>query len=83
MFDMIFHCCIVLLFIFSILRKYPWKAYSLSLCSEFFLHNKYQDEIDFLVSNPKRIGFIKNLAVSLDGNPLVLFQYVEKHGKVL
>tara|TARA_R110000824_G_scaffold49838_27_gene139749 strand:+ start:2053 stop:3519 length:1467 start_codon:yes stop_codon:yes gene_type:complete len=44
---------------------------------------KYQDEIDFLVSNPKRNNFIRNLAVSLNGNTLVLFQYVEKHGKVL
>ena len=44
----------------------------------------YQDEIDFIVRNESRNRFIKNLALSLDnGNTLLLFQYVEKHGKVL
>jgi len=43
----------------------------------------YQTEIDFLVTNSKRNTFIKNLALSRKGNTLVLFQYVEKHGKVL
>ena len=43
----------------------------------------YQDEMDFIVSNPARNRFIKNLAISLDGNTLILFQYVEKHGKIL
>lgn len=44
---------------------------------------KYQDEMDFIVSNPKRNKFITNLALSLKGNTLLLFQYVEKHGKIL
>ncbi len=44
----------------------------------------YQDEIDFIVRNDARNKFIKNLALSLDnGNTLLLFQYVEKHGKIL
>lgn len=43
----------------------------------------YQDEIDFIVRNEKRNRFIKNLALSLKGNTLLLFQYVEKHGKIL
>lgn len=43
----------------------------------------YQDEIDWIVRNPKRNLFIKNLALSLQGNTLILFQFVEKHGKVL
>jgi superfamily II DNA or RNA helicase len=43
----------------------------------------YQDEIDFIVRNNKRNNFIKNLALSLNGNTLLLFQFVEKHGKVL
>ncbi len=43
----------------------------------------YQDEMDFIVTNPSRNRFIKNLAISLDGNTLILFQFVEKHGKVL
>ena len=44
---------------------------------------KFQDEMDFLVRNEKRNRFITNLAKSLNGNTLVLFQFVEKHGKVL
>lgn len=44
---------------------------------------KYQDEVDFLVRYEKRNKFIKNLALKQDGNTLVLFQFVEKHGKVL
>jgi len=45
--------------------------------------NTYQDEMDFLVGNESRNKFIRNLAVNSKGNTLVLFQYVEKHGKVL
>ena len=44
---------------------------------------KYKDEMDFIVGNSKRNKFIQNLALSLEGNTLVLFQYVEKHGKIL
>ena len=44
---------------------------------------KYQDEMDFLVSYAPRNNFIRNLSMSLEGNTLLLFQYVEKHGKVL
>lgn len=44
---------------------------------------KYQEEMDWLVRNEKRNLFIENLAGSLKGNTLVLFQFVEKHGKVL
>ena len=43
----------------------------------------YQDEIHFLTQNQARNEFIVNLACSLDGNTLLLFQYVENHGKVL
>jgi superfamily II DNA or RNA helicase len=43
----------------------------------------YQAEMDFLVRNDARNKFIKNLALSLEGNTLLLFQFVEKHGKVL
>jgi superfamily II DNA or RNA helicase len=46
-------------------------------------NNQYQDEIDFLVTNENRNRFIRNLAIRSSGNTLVLFQYVEKHGKVL
>lgn len=43
----------------------------------------YQDEIDWIVTNEKRNKFIRNLAWSLPGNTLILFQFVEKHGRVL
>ena len=43
----------------------------------------YQTEIDWLVRNNARNRFIKNLALSLNGNTLLLFQFVEKHGKIL
>lgn len=44
---------------------------------------KYQEEMDFLVSFNPRNKFIRNLALAQKGNTLVLFQYVEKHGKLL
>ena len=44
---------------------------------------EYQEEMDFLVSSPARNRFIKNLVLSLKGNTLLFFQYVEKHGKLL
>ncbi|MGZ4849798.1 MAG: DEAD/DEAH box helicase family protein [Candidatus Bathyarchaeia archaeon] len=43
----------------------------------------YVKELDFIVRNKRRNAFIKNLALSLEGNTLILFQFVDKHGKVL
>jgi superfamily II DNA or RNA helicase len=43
----------------------------------------YHQEIEYIVKNTKRNEFIKNLVLSLNGNSLVLFQLVEKHGKEL
>jgi superfamily II DNA or RNA helicase len=43
----------------------------------------YQDEISYLISNEQRNKFIKNLAVSLGNNTLILYQMVAKHGQVL
>lgn len=43
----------------------------------------YQDEIDFLVTYEKRNKFIANLATHQTGNTLVLFNLVDRHGKVL
>jgi superfamily II DNA or RNA helicase len=43
----------------------------------------YQEEIDWIVQNEERNKFIRNLAWKLPGNTLILFQYVDKHGKVL
>jgi superfamily II DNA or RNA helicase len=43
----------------------------------------YQDEMDFLVRHNARNIFIQKLVKVLEGNTLILFQYVEKHGKLL
>ena len=43
----------------------------------------YNQEIEYIVMNQARNKFIKNLALSLEGNTLILFQFVEKHGKDL
>lgn len=43
----------------------------------------YNSEIDYIVRNQERNQFIRNLALSLKGNSLILFQFVEKHGKDL
>lgn len=40
----------------------------------------YQQEIEYLIQNEARNVFIKNLALSLKGNTLVLYNYVHKHG---
>jgi len=44
---------------------------------------KYSDEIDWLITNQQRQKFITNLAESLEGNTLVLFNQVIKQGKPL
>ena len=44
---------------------------------------KYQDEVDFITQYDGRNKFIRNLALDQNGNTLVLFQFVEKHGKPL
>ena len=51
--------------------------------SKMVASGKYQDEIDHLVSSKPRNNFIKNLAIKIKGNTLILFQLVEKHGKGL
>ena len=48
-----------------------------------FGQRTYMDEIDYIVSHVGRNKFIRNLAVDQKGNTLVLFNYVEKHGKPL
>lgn len=46
-------------------------------------NKEYDVELDYLVSCEKRNKFIVNLALSLDGNTLVMYRLVEKHGDVL
>ena len=43
----------------------------------------YEDEIQYLISHDKRNNFIKNLAIDLKGNTLVLFNRVSAHGEPL
>ena len=45
--------------------------------------SNYQDEMDFISRCSIRNNFIKNLTINLQGNTLLLFQYVDKHGVVL
>jgi superfamily II DNA or RNA helicase len=44
---------------------------------------KYADEIKWIVANEQRNEFIKQLALRTKGNTLILFNYVESHGKPL
>ena len=43
----------------------------------------FEDEIQFIINNEKRNNFIRNLALDLKGNTLILFSRVEGHGRVL
>jgi superfamily II DNA or RNA helicase len=43
----------------------------------------YNQEVEYIVMNNARNEFIKNLTLSLKGNTLILFQFVEKHGRDL
>ena len=56
--------------------------YKDEICRE-VIKKDYQAEMDFIVKYEPRNNFISNLAMDLEGNTLVLFQYVDKHGKPL
>ena len=43
----------------------------------------YAEELNYIVSHPKRNKFIENLCGVIKGNTLVLFQLVDKHGVLL
>jgi superfamily II DNA or RNA helicase len=53
------------------------------VCKDVINTKDYHYEIDHIVGNEKRNRLIQNLALDQKGNTLVLFQYVEKHGKVI
>jgi len=53
--------------------------YSEETCKE-VKKMKYADEVEYIVTNPRRNEFIKNLTLDLKGNTLVLYNFVEKHG---
>lgn len=43
----------------------------------------YQEEIQYLINSQNRNRFIRNLTISMNKNTLVLYQMVEKHGKII
>ena len=60
-----------------IVLKYPDEV-----CEQ-FRKIKYVDELEFIVGHEKRNKYIRNLVLSLDGNTLLLFRLVKKHGRIL
>lgn len=50
---------------------------------QFLKKQRYADEIKWIVENDERNEFIKQLALRTKGNTLILFNYVEGHGKPL
>ncbi len=50
---------------------------------EYQYFEDYHQEMEFIVTNNKRNNLIKNLVSDIEGNTLVLFNYVEKHGEPL
>ena len=43
----------------------------------------YEDEVQYLITHDSRNKFIKNLALDLKGNTLILYSRVAQHGEVL
>jgi superfamily II DNA or RNA helicase len=60
-----------------IVLKYPD-----AICEQ-FIKIKYAAELEFIVGHEKRNKYIRNLVLSLDGNTLLLFRLVKKHGRIL
>jgi superfamily II DNA or RNA helicase len=56
--------------------------YKEEFCKQ-IVKEKYQPELDFIVRYEPRNNFISNLALDQKGNTLILFNYVDKHGKPL
>ena len=50
---------------------------------EYQYFEDYHAEMEYIVNNKKRNNLIKNLICDIEGNTLVLFNYVEKHGMPL
>lgn len=61
----------------AIILKYPESV------AKRIRDGNYQSEIEYIVSCEARNNFIKKMVLNLKGNSLVLFQLVEKHGKIL
>ena len=63
------------------LSKFRIKVLLCNHAPQYF--ESYQDEIDYLVQHRGRNNLIKNLVADIEGNTLVLFNYIEKHGEPL
>jgi len=63
------------------LSKFRIKVLLCNHAPQYF--ESYQEEIDFLVQHRGRNNLIKNLVADIEGNTLVLFNYIEKHGEPL
>ena len=50
---------------------------------EYKYFEDYHAEMEYIVEHEKRNNLIKNLVNDIEGNTLVLFNYVEKHGEPL
>jgi superfamily II DNA or RNA helicase len=61
----------------------PLKVNILLLKHGYVPFDDYHQEMDYIISHPKRNNLITNLACDLKGNTLILFNYVEKHGDPL
>ena len=45
--------------------------------------DSYPQEMDYICMHSRRSRFIRNLALDLEGNTLILFNFIEKHGEPL
>lgn len=43
----------------------------------------FESEVNFIVNSEVRNKYIRNIAMSRNGNTLIMFQYIEKQGKIL
>ena len=50
---------------------------------EYIPFENYQEEIEYIITHPKRNKIITSLAKDISGNTLILFNYIERHGDVL
>ena len=59
-----------------VLRHEPHVREQMKFC-------EYREEMEYIIGCERRNRFIRNLALSLEGNTLILFQFVEAHGKLI
>lgn len=69
----------------DILIKSIQLKYSEDTTSHFWKYSggDYQKEIDFIIDNESRNKYIIDKALNLDGNTLMLFNFIERHGDAL